>query len=305
MVGRGGRGKDARGEVCARADREAFSRRIPRTRRYRGASRPVASRAAPGARDKIPAARDFVPSVRKFLFRAAPDVPVVVRNKRAIPVVPSHSTLSRAMRLGSFRSCASRAAIVTPRRAPALRLRARPSRRASRRSLATPSAKLFYDANALGGDSAELKGAQTMRRLFTFVAIRVVQGHIEGLGNDGGFAPQATGMDGTSDCPDYDDLRWHMENVELGDGDSWISALMKKNPVVALRVLEARKAYCEEFDYDLLRDCVAEVISEGNVRLMQEHMTLSMATDANGAREPREGEEGWDRAPGPAGGRWG
>ncbi len=228
-----------------------------------------------------------------------------MRNKRAIPVVPSHSSLSRAMRLGSFRSCASRAAIVTPRRAPALRLRARPSRRASRRSLATPSAKLFYDANALGGDSAELKGAQTMRRLFTFVAIRVVQGHIEGLGNDGGFAPQATGMDGTSDCPDYDDLRWHMENVELGDGDSWISALMKKNPVVALRVLEARKAYCEEFDYDLLRDCVAEVISEGNVRLMQEHMTLSMATDANGAREPREGEEGWDRAPGPAGGRWG
>ena len=304
MVGRGGRGKDARGEVCARADREAFSRRIPRTRRYRGASRPVASRAAPGARDKIPAARDFVPSVRKF-FRAPADVPVVVRNKRAIPVVPSHSSLSRAMRLGSFRSCASRAAIVTPRRAPALRLRARPSRRASRRSLATPSAKLFYDANALGGDSAELKGAQTMRRLFTFVAIRVVQGHIEGLGNDGGFAPQATGMDGTSDCPDYDDLRWHMENVELGDGDSWISALMKKNPVVALRVLEARKAYCEEFDYDLLRDCVAEVISEGNVRLMQEHMTLSMATDANGAREPREGEEGWDRAPGPAGGRWG
>ena len=302
MVGRDGRGKDARGEVCARADREAFSPTNPEAFSSSIATGRLPRRA--GARDKIPAAREIVPSVRKF-FRAPPDVPVVVRNKRAIPVVPSHSTLSRAMRLGSFRSCASRAAIVTPRRAPALRLRARPSRRASRRSLATPSAKLFYDANALGGDSAELKGAQTMRRLFTFVAIRVVQGHIEGLGNDGGFAPQATGMDGTSDCPDYDDLRWHMENVELGDGDSWISALMKKNPVVALRVLEARKAYCEEFDYDLLRDCVAEVISEGNVRLMQEHMTLSMATDANGAREPREGEEGWDRAPGPAGGRWG
>jgi len=304
MVGRDGRGKDARGEVCARADREAFSPTNPENEAF---SSSIATGRLPrraGARDKIPAAREIVPSVRKF-FRAPPDVPVVVRNKRAIPVVPSHSSLPRAMRLGSFRSCPSRAAIITPRRAPALRLRARPSRRASRRSLATPSAKLFYDANALGGDSAELKGAQTMRRLFTFVAIRVVQGHIEGLGNDGGFAPQATGMDGTSDCPDYDDLRWHMENVELGDGDSWISALMKKNPVVALRVLEARKAYCEEFDYDLLRDCVAEVISEGNVRLMQEHMTLSMATDANGAREPREGEEGWDRAPGPAGGRWG
>ena len=42
----------------------------------------------------------------------------------------------------------------------------------------------------MGGDSAEQKGAQTLRRLFTFVSIRVVQGHLEGLGNDGGFAPQ-------------------------------------------------------------------------------------------------------------------
>lgn len=163
------------------------------------------------------------------------------------------------------------------------------------------SAKLFYDANALGGDSAELKGAQTLRRLFTFVAIRVVQGHIEGLGNDGGFAPQATGWDGTSNCPDYDDLRWHMENVDLGDGDEWISALMKKNPVVAMRVLEARKAYCEEFDYGMLRECVDEIIGEGNVRLMREHAAASADSSEGGERSAGEG----DRASGPSGGRWG
>lgn len=139
------------------------------------------------------------------------------------------------------------------------------------------SAKLFYDANALGGDSAELKGAQQLKRLFTYVAIRIVQGHIEGIGNDGGFAPQATGWDGSSNCPDYDVLRWHMENVELGDGDSWLSALMKENPVVALRILEARKAYAEEFDYRQMKECVTEVIGEGNVKLMKEHAGLSLS----------------------------
>ena len=148
-----------------------------------------------------------------------------------------------------------------------------------------PAAKLFYGANALGGDSAELKGAQQLKRLFTYVAIRVVQGHIEGIGNDGGFAPQATGWDGSSNCPDYDVLRWHMENVPLGDGDEWISALMKENPTVALRILEARKAYAAEFDYRAMRECVDEVIGEGNVRLMQEHMAASLRGRGNDGGE--------------------
>jgi hypothetical protein len=154
--------------------------------------------------------------------------------------------------------------------------RARRPRATSRRCPRPAAAKLFYDANALGGDSAELKGAQQLKRLFTYVAIRVVQGHIEGIGNDGGFAPQATGWDGSSNCPDYDVLRWHMENVPLGDGDEWLSALMKENPTVALRILEARKAYAAEFDYRAMRECVDEVIGEGNVRLMQEHMAASL-----------------------------
>ena len=148
--------------------------------------------------------------------------------------------------------------------------------RATSRRRPRPAAAAFYDANALGGDSAELKGAQQLKRLFTYVAIRVVQGHIEGIGNDGGFAPQATGWDGSSNCPDYDVLRWHMENVPLGDGDEWLSALMKENPTVALRILEARKAYAAEFDYRAMRECVDEVIGEGNVRLMQEHMAASL-----------------------------
>ena len=108
-----------------------------------------------------------------------------------------------------------------------------------------------------------------------------MQGHIEGIGNDGGFAPQATGWDGSSDCPDYDVLRWHMENVPLGDGDEWLSALMKEIPTVAFRVLEARKAYAAEFDYRAMRECVDEVIGEDNVRLMQEHAAASLEGSGN------------------------
>ena len=143
--------------------------------------------------------------------------------------------------------------------------------------------------------ASKLKGAQTLRRLFTFVAIRVVQGHIEGLRNDGGFAPQ-DGWDGTSNCPDYDDLLG-TENVDLGDGDEWISASMKKNPVVAM--LEALLHY-EEFDYDMLRECVNEIVGEGNVRLMEK-----TRRQAAGAAEDGERSGEGDRASGPSGGRRG
>ena len=141
----------------------------------------------------------------------------------------------------------------------------------------------------MGGDSAEQKGAETMRRLFTFVAIRIVQGHLEGLGNDGGFAPQATGWDGSVQCPDYQDLRTAMETVPLGNGDEWISAFMKVNPVVALRILEARKAYCEEFDYGMLKECTDDLIMRGNVNLMREHMAMSMDGEPAGEERREEG----------------
>ena len=63
-----------------------------------------------------------------------------------------------------------------------------------------------------------------------------------------------------------------------------ISAFMKVNPVVALRVLEARKAYMKEFDYSLLRECAEDLILSGNVNLMREHMNISMARRGGGAK---------------------
>ena len=89
------------------------------------------------------------------------------------------------------------------------------------------------------GELAERKAARTLKRLFTYVSIRVVQAHLEGQGNDGGFAPQVTGYDGKVQCPDYNDLRNAMEGIDLGDGDSWVREFGKVNPAVTLRILEA------------------------------------------------------------------
>ena len=183
----------------------------------------------------------------------------------------------------------TRARLAHTRRAHALNLRV------------VANSKLYVPAIDSGGESAETKGAQMLRRLMTHVAIRVVQGHLEGAGNDGGFAPQATNFDGTCGSPDLADLLWAMENIPLGDGDAWISAFMKKNPVVATRVLEARKAYCEEFDYDLMRVNTKTLIDSGNVKLMREHADISFTNDENVKPGNEGGAGGTDQGTG----RWG
>ena len=53
--------------------------------------------------------------------------------------------------------------------------------------------RMYVPADGLSGESPEQKAAGQIARLFTFVSARIVQAQMEGLGNDGGFAPQATG----------------------------------------------------------------------------------------------------------------
>mmetsp|Transcript_9158 Transcript_9158/g.30179 ORF Transcript_9158/g.30179 Transcript_9158/m.30179 type:complete len:199 (-) Transcript_9158:2-598(-) len=137
--------------------------------------------------------------------------------------------------------------------------------------------KLYIPGDALGGESPELKAAQTLRRLFTHVAIRVVQSHLEGAGNDGGFAPQVTGRDGQVMCPDYDDLRRAMETIPLGDGDEWLDAFMKINSTVALRVIIARETYAKQFDYGLAKTYAEALVEKGNAQLMKRHASRSFS----------------------------
>ena len=137
--------------------------------------------------------------------------------------------------------------------------------------------KLYIPGDALGGESPELKAAQTLRRLFTHVAIRVVQSHLEGAGNDGGFAPQVTGRDGQVMCPDYDDLRNAMETIPLGDGDEWLDAFMKINSTVELRVIIARETYAKQFDYGSAKTYAEALVEKGNAQLMKRHASRSFS----------------------------
>jgi hypothetical protein len=131
----------------------------------------------------------------------------------------------------------------------------------------------FVPADGLRGESPEAKGAAALARLFTYVAIRIVQAQLEGLGNDGGFAPQATGARGDIEAPSYDALRRAMEDVPLGDGDTWLEALMGTDAPLAARIMAVRAAYAgSDFDYERLAALTAARISAGNTRLMRAHV---------------------------------
>ena len=145
--------------------------------------------------------------------------------------------------------------------------------------------RMFVPADGMGGERPESKGAAALSRLFTFVAIRIVQAQMEGLGNDGGFAPQATGMSGDVESPGYDALRRAMSETPLGDGDTWIEALMQRDAALALRVMSVREAYTKDFDWALLAGLTQRRVAEGNTRLMRAHVERS-AGDRGAAAPP-------------------
>ena len=154
---------------------------------------------------------------------------------------------------------------------------------------------MFVPADGMGGERPETKGAAALSRLFTYVSIRILQAQLEGLGNDGGFAPQATGMRGDVEAPAYDALRTAMAETPLGDGDTWLEALLQRDANLALRVMAVREAYARDFDWALLAGLTARRVGEGNTRLMRAHAERT----AGGGRgdAPPEGDDAAARAP--------
>ena len=78
-----------------------------------------------------------------------------------------------------------------------------------------------------------------------------------------------------------------MEGIDLGDGDSWVREFGKVNPAVTLRILEARKAYCEEFDYEMLESFVDDDIVKANTELMTEIMNRSFEKEEEEEEEEK------------------
>jgi hypothetical protein len=66
-----------------------------------------------------------------------------------------------------------------------------------------------------------------------------------------------------------------MEEIPMGDGDSWLETMMTINPSLALRIMETRRAYTSEFDWLQLKTLVEEDIAAANVKLMRTHAEVS------------------------------
>ncbi|KAK9909294.1 hypothetical protein WJX75_000097 [Coccomyxa subellipsoidea] len=104
---------------------------------------------------------------------------------------------------------------------------------------------MYVPSDSFGGRSPERKASDLLRTLFTFCAAKIVMAQLEGSGR-GGL--------GSYNADAYQDLSTFLQEQPMRDGDAWLELLLKKNEMLALRVLEVRKAYCEEdFEWDMCR----------------------------------------------------
>jgi len=76
------------------------------------------------------------------------------------------------------------------------------------------------------------------------INLRIILSQLEGSGR---------GALGSYDSGSYEALTSFLSEEPLRDGDVWVAKLMRRNGMLALRVLEVRMAYCnEDFEYDQL-----------------------------------------------------
>ncbi|CAL8467490.1 g7028 [Coccomyxa elongata] len=136
---------------------------------------------------------------------------------------------------------------------------------------------MYVPSDSFGGKSPEKKASDLLRTLFTFCAAKIVMAQLEGSGR-GGLGSYNTGA--------YQDLTDFLHAHPMRDGDTWLELLLKKNEMLALRVLEVRKAYCkEDFEWDICRQVAAKDMHEANVRLLRsraEEAFLRSSTDTPG-----------------------
>ena len=73
-----------------------------------------------------------------------------------------------------------------------------------------------------------------------------------------------------------------------GKGDLWLAELSRKNPALALRVMEVRAAYAaEDFEWDQCRRLATEGLAEANLDILKAR--LGSAWDAAASDEEEEG----------------
>ncbi|GLC46763.1 hypothetical protein PLESTM_001922200 [Pleodorina starrii] len=123
---------------------------------------------------------------------------------------------------------------------------------------------MHVPADSFSGQSPERKAATALRSLFTFVAARVVLEQLEGTAG-----PSQTGHTSYNQ-QDYLDLMDFLGVPMKGDGgDEWLASVMRKNHALALRLMEVREAYLDEFEWQQVAEMAFRETREANTRLMR------------------------------------
>ncbi|GIL43941.1 hypothetical protein Vafri_1526 [Volvox africanus] len=141
----------------------------------------------------------------------------------------------------------------------------------------TPAARMHVPSDSFSGQSPERKAATALRSLFTFVAARVVLEQLQGPAG-----PTLTGHTSYNQQA-YLDLMDFLGVPMKGDGgDEWLANVMRKNHALALRLMEVREAYLDEFEWQQVAEMAGRETREANTRLMRAAAMASLQASLGG-----------------------
>lgn len=142
------------------------------------------------------------------------------------------------------------------------------------RTLAEFGGKMNVPSDSFGGLSPERKAAQQLQRFFTFCAVKIVLHQMEGISSNQAESPSKYGTNQLKS--DYEELLDFYQNEPLKDSEEWVQKLMERNKMLALRVMEVRKAYAaEDFEWDWLQKMALQDLAAGNKKIMKDWAEMS------------------------------
>lgn len=142
---------------------------------------------------------------------------------------------------------------------------------------------MFVPADSFQGRSPEKKAAIALRTMFTFVACKVVLSQLAGRGR---------GDIGSYNAEQYAALMELLEEKPMKDGDEWLSTMMRKNKMLAMRIMEVRAAYSiEDFEWEMCRKIARQDMKDANVNLMRQYADVAFAKQTDGNNEAQIGAE--------------
>lgn len=129
------------------------------------------------------------------------------------------------------------------------------------------SEKMHVPSDSFGGRSPEKQACLMLETLLTFVACKIVLAQMQGDGR---------GDLGSYGGESYRTLVTFMNETPLTGStraSTWISALLKIDSQVALRILEVRSSYAnDDFEWDQLKALTVEGLRKENVHVLRDFM---------------------------------